>query len=122
MNDLGDLRFANIRDPEVFTRERIEQAEQAIAEELGQPPHLVAIYLDTLANPTHRNPGRPPGPKDIMIQRDGHQPVLLQRESEIFRPEMGLEHTWIYLYTPPLEDKAADQRAEELLWSQLNAV
>ena len=123
-DDLGDAKYALIRDPEEFTPARIKQIEERVAEALRLPPHLVAIYLDSRANPTYRNPGAPPGRKDIMVQRDGAQPRLLHRESEIFRDEMGPDHTWIYLYTPRLKDdneecQAADKSAEELLWTEL---
>ncbi len=70
LEELGDARFASIRDPEEFTRDRVEEIEAQIAAELALPAHLVAIYLDSRANPTYRSPGRRIGPKDIMIQRE----------------------------------------------------
>lgn len=117
-DDLGDATYADILDPEVFTGAQVQAIEEHIAGELELAPHLVAIYLDARANPTYRNPGTAPGRKDIMLQRGRRQPRLLQRESEIFRGELGPEHTWIHLYTPRL-DEAGDRRAEELLWDAL---
>jgi HD superfamily phosphohydrolase len=118
VDDLGDAAYADIRDSDVFTLAVIAEIEADIAKALSIPPHLVAIYLDARANPTYRNPGISPGRKDIMLQRAQAAPRLLQRESEIFRHELGVEHTWIYLYTPQLSD-TNEQRAEELLWTAL---
>jgi HD superfamily phosphohydrolase len=115
---LGDARFAAICDPEEFTTEKIGAIEARLAEELGIAPHLVALHLDARSNPTYRTPGRPLGPKDIMIQRDGHQPLLMERESEIFTQGAIQDLTWVYLYTPEL-DRDTDQRAEERLWTAL---
>jgi hypothetical protein len=124
LDELGDARFASIRDPEEFTRDRLEAIEAQIASELGLPTHLVAIYLDSRANPTYRSPGRPLGPKDIMIQRDDAQPLLMERESEIFTQGAVVDLTWLHLYTPKLDpdhpdDPALDLKAKELLWNAL---
>lgn len=124
IEELGDARFAMIRDPEEFTRERVEGIEAQIAGDLGLQPYLVAIHLDSRANPTYRTPGRPIGPNDIMIQRDDHQPLLMERESEIFTEGAGGDLTWVYLYTPCLaqddsSDATLDKKAEELLWKAL---
>jgi HD superfamily phosphohydrolase len=120
--ELGDARYARIRDPEEFTHEIIQQLETKIADELGVASHLVAIYLDSHTNPTYRIPGVRLGRKDIMIQRDRAQPRLLHRESEIFRDMMGPDHVWMYLYTPRLKDKKMDRRAKELLWTELRSL
>jgi HD superfamily phosphohydrolase len=117
--DLGDARYARIRDPEEFTLEIISSLEATIADDLGVPLHLVAIHLDSHANPTYRNPGARLGRKDIMIQRDGGEPRLLHRESEIFSEMLGPDHVWIYLYTPRLDDDERDQQAKDLLWNAL---
>lgn len=124
---LGDARFAMIRDPDEFTRDRVEALEAQIADELGLPAHLVAIHLDSRANPTYRTPGRPLGPKDIMIQRDESQPLLMERESEIFTQGAGADITWLHLYTPRLNpddltDTTRDETAKELLWNELLAL
>jgi HD superfamily phosphohydrolase len=124
VEELGDARFASIRDPDDFTRDRVAEIEARIATELKLAPHLVAIYLDSRANPTYRNPGRPIGPTDIMIQRGDAEPLLMERESEIFKDEKGVEHTWIHLYTPMLsadkpDDRTLDDKAKELLWTAL---
>jgi uncharacterized protein len=118
-HELGDATYAFLLDPDEFTRERIGTIEEKIAGELGLPVHLVALYLDSRKNPTYRNPGAPTR-KDIMVQPEGPraQPRLLHSESEIFREETGLEHTWLYLYTPELSDDKK-QQAEELLWNEL---
>jgi HD superfamily phosphohydrolase len=116
-DELGDAVYADILDPEVFTRARVSEIEEQIADELNIAPHLVAVYLDARANPTYRNPGAPRR-KDIMLQRDGRQPRLLQKESEIFRDEKREEHAWIHLYTPNL-DQDAESRAGDLLWNAL---
>lgn len=117
-HELGDARYADIREPEVFTTDIVAAMEAQVASELEIPEHLVAIYLDAHTNPTYRNPGASVGRKDIMLQRGDAAPRLLQSESEIFRKELGVEHTWIYLYTPQL-DEAEEKRAEELLWNTL---
>jgi HD superfamily phosphohydrolase len=116
--ELGDAAFADIRDADVFTKEIVARIEAEIASDLGLSAHLIAIYLDTRANPTYRNPGRPPGRKDIMFQRGSDQPRLLHNESEIFRSEVGEDHALIYLYTPQLTD-AQQKQAEDMLWSAL---
>lgn len=127
LDELGDARFAWIRDPEEFKRDRVEAIEAHIAAELSLPSHLVAIYLDSRANPTYRSPGRPIGPKDIMIQRDDAQPLLMERESEIFSEGAGADITWLHLYTPELDpehpdDPTLDLKAKELLWNALLAL
>lgn len=124
LEQLGDARFATIRDPEEFTRQELEAMERRIADELGLAAHLVAIYLDSRANPTYRSPGRPIGPKDIMIQRGDAQPLLMERESEIFSEGAGADITWLHLYTPALDpehpdDPTLDGKAKELLWNAL---
>jgi HD superfamily phosphohydrolase len=121
VEDLGDARFALLRDPEEFTREIIEDMERDLAVELGLASHLVAIYLDSRANPTYRTPGRPLGPKDIMLQRGDAQPLLMERESEIFSEGAGPDINWLHLYTPPLEDEG-NKRADDILWSTLCAL
>lgn len=117
--ELGDARVATIRDPEEFTRDRIEAIEAGIAAELGLQDHLVAIYLDSRTNPTYRTPGGPIGPKDIMIQRDDSQPLLMESESEIFVEGGATDLTWLHLYTPSLENEELDSKAKELLWQAL---
>jgi HD superfamily phosphohydrolase len=124
IDELGDARFASIRDPEEFTLDRLEAIEAQIAVELGLPAHLVAIYLDSRSNPTYRSPGRPLGPKDIMIQRGDAQPLLMERESEIFSEGAGADITWLHLYTPELDpdhpdDPTLNLKAKELLWNSL---
>lgn len=125
LEKLGDARFASIRDPDEFTRDRVKAIEAHIADQLGQPAHLVAIYLDSRANPTYRAPGRPIGPKDIMIQRGDGPPLLMERESEIFSEGAGADLTWLHLYTPHLhpddpDDPTLDDHAKELLWTALH--
>jgi uncharacterized protein len=117
-DELGGPAYANILDPEVLTPARIADFERHIAEQLGLEPHLVAIYIDVHSNPTYRRPGAALGEKDIMVQREGAEPVLFQRESEIFTMQSGEEHSYAYLYTPVL-DQEQDARAEELLWEAL---
>ena len=117
VQELGDARFAMIRDAEEFTRDKIEAIETRLAGELEVPLHLVALHLDTRTNPTYRTPGRPLGPKDIMIQRENRQPLLMERESEIFTEGAAQDLTWVYLYTPCSAE--VDARAEELLWQTL---
>jgi putative nucleotidyltransferase with HDIG domain len=124
LDELGDARFAFIRDPEEFTRDRLEAIEAHIASELDLPAHLVALYLDSRANPTYRSPGRPLGPKDIMIQRQDAQPLLMERESEIFTEGAGADLTWLHLYTPELDaenpdNPTLDLKAKELLWNAM---
>jgi len=124
IDQLGDARVALILDPDEFTRDRIEVIEQSIAADLGLDPHLVAIYLDARTNPTYRTPGRPIGPKDIMIQRGNGEPLLMERESEIFREGAAPDLSWIHLYTPCLNsadptDTALDEKARGLLWTAL---
>jgi uncharacterized protein len=121
VHDLGDVAYSNIREPDIFNRDLVAEIEANIATELDMAPYLVAIYLDARANPTYRNPGSAPGRKDIMLQRGTDQPRLLHSESEIFRSEVGEDHTWIYLYTPKLSD-TQEQRAKELLWSALQSL
>lgn len=123
-DQLGDARVALILDPDEFTRERIEEIEESIAADLDLEPHLVAIYLDARTNPTYRTPGRPIGPKDIMFQRDDNEPLLMERESEIFREGAAPDLSWLHLYTPCLNpddptDTALDEKAKELLWTAL---
>jgi HD superfamily phosphohydrolase len=122
LEELGDARFAFIRDPEEFTLPRIEAIEAEIAEGLGLAPHLVALYLDSRGNPTYRTPGRPIGPKDIMIQRNDAEPMLMERESEIFTEGAGADLTWLHLYTPDLESDDLNERAKEMLWKALLAL
>jgi HD superfamily phosphohydrolase len=122
LEELGDARFAFVRDPEEFTLPRIEAIEVEIAEDLGLAPHLVALYLDSRANPTYRTPGRPIGPKDIMIQRSDAEPMLMERESEIFTEGAGADLTWLHLYTPDLESDDLNEKAKEMLWKALLAL
>ncbi len=124
IDELGDARYASIRDPEEFTRDRVEAIEQQIAEELGLPPHLIALNLDSRANPTYRTPGGRIGPKDIMFQRGEAQALKMERESEIFGQGNETDITWVYLYTPKLDpdhpdDSTLDQKAKDLLWNAL---
>jgi hypothetical protein len=121
---LGDARLAFIRDPDEFTRDRLESIEAELADELQQPRHLVALYLDSRGNPSYRSPGRPIGPKDIMFQRGDDEPLLMERESEIFTEGDMADHTWLHLYTPALDpdhpdDNTLDLKAKELLWNAL---
>lgn len=53
LEQLDDARFAFIRDPDEFTRERIEAIEAQIADELDLPAHLVAVFLDARTNSTY---------------------------------------------------------------------
>jgi HD superfamily phosphohydrolase len=117
-HELGDAAYADIRESEVFTPEVVAGIEAELAGDLGIPAHLLAVHLDARTNPTYRNPGGSLRRKDIMLQRDGDPPRLLHSESEIFRDELGAEHTWIYLYTPQLNE-TDERRAKELLWSAL---
>jgi HD superfamily phosphohydrolase len=116
---LGDPRFAFIRDPEEFTRDRVEAIEAKIAAELGLSSHLVALQLDSRTNPTYRTPGGPLGPKDIMIQRDDMEPMLMESESEIFTEGGAADLTWLHLYTPGLDSHELDDKAKEMLWEAL---
>lgn len=120
-HDLGEANYAFICDAEEFTREKVEAVEAVIADALGIPSHLVAIYVDSRSNPTYRNPAMRLGRKDIMVQRDGAQPRTIHSESEIFQEQAGPEHTWIYLYTPRL-DEAKDTKAKDLLWTELQSL
>jgi hypothetical protein len=124
LDELGDARFATIRDFEELTRDDVEAIEALIAAEMGLPDHVVAIYLDSRSNPTYRSPGRPLGPKDIMIQRGDAQPLPMERESEIFSEGAGADITWLHLYTPELDPDHPDDptlalKAKELLWQAL---
>ena len=62
-----------------------------------------------------------------MIQRGDAQPLLMERESEIFSEGAGADITWLHLYTPKLDpdhpdDPAEDLKAKELLWNALLAL
>lgn len=121
-HDLGSARYAAILDPDTFTPERVAKSEAAIASALGQPAHLIALYIDVRSNPTYRQPGGRIGAKDVMLQRRDEEPQILQAESEIFREYVGGdEHSWAHLYTPTLDD-GHDQNAKELLWDTLKEV
>ena len=121
-HDLGEANYGFIIDPEEFTRDKVATVETAIAEGLGLEPHLVAIYVDSRSNPTYRNPAvLHIGRKDIMVQRDGAQPRMIHSESEIFREQAAPDHTWIYLYTPLLNEES-DTKAKDLLWNELQGL
>lgn len=116
---LDRRQLAAILDPEQFTRERTEEVEAELAQGLGfaDKPYLVALYLDRRRNPTYRLPGARIDEKQIVLDRDGGT-VYLEDESEIFQPMQVEEQSFLFLYTPPL-DEAADERAKELLWEIL---
>jgi uncharacterized protein len=116
--ELGGTTYANVIDREVLTRDRVAGLEQAIAEQLGLEPHLVALYIDARSNPTYRRPGASLQEKDIMVQDNDAEPVLFQHESEIFDLRTGEEHSFAYLYTPELDDDKQAQTGE-LLWQAL---
>lgn len=114
---LGDARLAMLTDPEEFTREKIEAIESTIADKLSVSNHLVALFMDSRANPTYRSPNKPIGPKDIMFQRGDSEPVLMERESEIFAAGAGADINWLHLYTPELD--VEPETMEDLLWSEI---
>lgn len=115
---LDPLRMAAILDPDQFSQQRVAAVEEEIADELGLPAYLVAIYLDVWSNPTFRRPGGRIESKDILLMRRDGRVVLLNDESEIFRTEQGEEHNHVYLYAPQL-DEGATERAKELLWEKI---
>ncbi len=114
--EIGRFNYARLLDPEEMTRERVAEMEAEIARELGLQPHLVALYIDAKTNPTYRRPGTGVGEKDIMVQRQDEQPLLIHEESEILTEGTGEEHSFVYLYTPelPQQDSA---KARDLLWN-----
>lgn len=62
-----------------------------------------------------------------MIQRDQGQPLLMERESEIFAEGAVADLSWLHLYTPRLnpddpDDQTHDLKAKELLWNALLAL
>jgi HD superfamily phosphohydrolase len=116
---LDRRKIAAILDPAEFTREKIAEVEQELAAAVGEPPHLVALYLDKRRNPTFRLPGTSSviDEKQIVLERNGNT-VYLEDESEIFRPLKGEDQSYLFLYAPPLDEKQAD-RARDLLWEIL---
>ena len=115
---LDPLKMAAILDPDQFSQERVAIVEAEIAQELGLPAYLVAIYRDVWSNPTYRRPGGRIESKDILLVRKDGRVVLLNDESEIFRTELGEAHDHIYLYAPQLDDDLTE-RARELLWEKI---
>jgi HD superfamily phosphohydrolase len=116
---LDRRKIAAILDPAEFTRDKRAEVEHELATAIDQPPHLVALYLDKRRNPTFRLPGTTAliDEKQIMLQRDGNT-VYLEDESEIFQPMKAEDQAYLFLYTPPLEDKQT-KRARDLLWEIL---
>jgi uncharacterized protein len=116
---LDRRQLAAILDAEQFTREKINELEMELANELGfgDTPYLVALYLDRRANPTYRLPGSRIDEKQIVLELDGGI-VYLEDESEIFQPMKVEEQSFLFLYTPPMDD-AGNDRAKELLWEIL---
>lgn len=117
-HELGQVVYSDILDREVFTGRRVAELERQIASELDLDTHLVALYVDARANPTYRQPSAPVGSKDVMLQRGADPPQLLQAESEIFRDQVAEEHSWLYLYTPRLQQDKT-RKAKEVLWDAL---
>ena len=106
--------LADVQD-KWLTKDRRNQIEAVIAEALGVASYLVAIRLDNWSNPTYRL-GQSAS-KEIMLDREGSE-VPLHDESEIFRNERGMEHAYLYLYTPS-SDPTIRGKASELLWREL---
>ncbi|UJA18995.1 HD domain-containing protein [Thermoleophilia bacterium SCSIO 60948] len=115
---IGVAQIAAIRDPDEFDASKIAEVEAEVAAAVSVEPHLVAIDVDSRANPTYRNPSASLGPKDIMISHPDRGPTLLHQASEIFRNESGPDDHWLHLYAPDLssEDRAT---AKDALWSLL---
>lgn len=116
---LDRQKVAAILDPAEFTRDKIAEIEAELAEAIGEPQHLVALYLDKRRNPTFRLPGTSAmiDEKQIVLERNGNT-VYLEDESEIFRPMKGEDQSYLFLYTPPLDGERSN-RASELLWEIL---
>lgn len=122
--ELGSVRFANIRDREWFRGGVVTQIEQRLATRLGFEPHLVALHVESLSNPTYRDPG-PEARQQILFSRGRGQPRPLNQVSEIFRDfadrDPAEEHVWVYLYTPKLSNEDRT-RARRELWSELKSI
>lgn len=99
----------------------LAELEAAIADEVGHPPHLVALRIEQPSNPTYRLPGADISAKDIMLSYKNRVPDYFQRESEIFREETGSEKSFASLYFPKTEG-IDDDKAEALLWSALTSI
>jgi len=119
-SELG-IKLGRLLDAERM-RTIVPGLEAQIAEELGCPPHLVALLVDQTANPTYGLPGSEINAKDIMLSYgDSSMPDTFERESEIFREEAGPEKSYASLYFPKRDD-IPDGRAEELLWTALTSI
>jgi HD superfamily phosphohydrolase len=120
LHELGPLvrdrrDLADVQDDTKFTPAKCGEIEARIAERYGVSAHLVAIKLDKWSNPTYRLGES--SAKEIMFERDG-EIVPLHDESEIFREERGVEHAYLYLYTPfSASEKGEEMR--EVLWREL---
>jgi uncharacterized protein len=115
---LDPVRRSQLGDPEQFTKVETDAIEEQIAEEVGLPRHLIAIYIDRWSNPTYRRPGG--GGKSMVQLVDGSRTTYLHVESEIFRQELGVEQAYLHLYMPEASAKAEEQ-AKELLWRALTS-
>jgi uncharacterized protein len=113
---LDPARRSYLQDPEQFTTENIQAAEEEIATEVRLAPHLVAIYIDRWSNPTYRRPGIGGGRRIPII--DGSRTTFLDQESEIFHSEVREEHAFLYLYMPEVR-REDERRAKEVLWRVL---
>jgi uncharacterized protein len=102
-------------------KERLAEIEMGIAEQISHPAHLVALHVERPSNPTYRLPGSDINAKDIMLSYKDRVPDYFQRESEIFREEIGNEKSFASLYFPK-DDEIDDQKAQELLWSALTSI
>jgi uncharacterized protein len=113
---LDPARRSDLQDPEQFTSDDIQAAEERIAAAANHEPHLVAIYIDRWSNPTYRRPGIGGG-RRISI-RDGSRTTFLDQESEIFHSEVREEHAFLHLYMPETNSENG-RRAKEVLWQVL---
>jgi uncharacterized protein len=102
-------------------KQRLGEIETQIAEQTRYPPHLVALRVDRPSNPTYRLPGADISQKDIMLSYDDRVPDYFQRESEIFREEIGSEKSFASLYFPKTE-QVDDEQAREILWTALTSI
>jgi uncharacterized protein len=117
---LGAQQYAKILDPARFEPKRAE-LESEIAGHLGCDEFLVALYIESQANPTYRGPGSEIDAGDIMLAYPDAPPDTFERESEIFNEESRVEHSYAHLYTPDLAEDRREE-AKTLLWEALTKV
>lgn len=118
---LGGKRYGRITNKKKFEPMRAE-LENEIATKLEFEPYLVAINIDSQANPTYRGPGAEITDTDIMLQyKEDFPPGPFERESEIFSEEDRPDRSFAQLYTPKLDD-VKRKEAKKLLWEILNKV